>query len=85
MSQIFADMCGPLAEEPGGVGVKRPERLRGNGFLRIAIDGPRNGKNAMLIAPDVGRVHVRVSGTDEKLMIARSCGHQITRGSLGRF
>jgi acetate kinase len=42
------------------------------GFLGIALDGPRNARNAPLISGRRSVVRVRVIPTDEELMIARS-------------
>ena len=60
----------------GGVGENAPlirERICDQlGFLGIALDKRRNGKNAPLISTSIGRVKVRVIRTDEELMIARS-------------
>jgi acetate kinase len=59
-----------------GIGENAPlirQRIcNGLGFLGIELDQERNAKNAPLISPDAGRVKVRVIGTDEELMIARS-------------
>src|ERR1700675_3143087 len=55
----------------GGIGENAPlVRTRicdGLGFLGIALDRPRNAKNAPLISPDAGRVAVRVIRTDEEV------------------
>ena len=50
--------------------VIRKRICEGLGFLGVAIDSRRNGKNSALIS--TGRVKVRVIRTDEELMIARS-------------
>jgi len=68
-----------------GIGENAP-RIRkricdGLGFLGIALDPTRNGKNAPLISRDAGRVAVRVIRTDEELMIARS----VLRSGAGGF
>ena len=60
----------------GGIGQHAPlVRSRicdGLGFLGVTLDDRRNADNAPLISPARGRVKVRVIGTDEELMIARS-------------
>ncbi len=60
----------------GGVGEHAaPVRARicsGLGFLGLEIDAARNANHAGVISTDTSRVTVRVIGTDEELMIARS-------------
>jgi acetate kinase len=59
-----------------GIGENAPairQRIcEGLGFLGVELNRARNAKNAPLISPDSGRVKVRVIGTDEELMIAKS-------------
>src|ERR1017187_7069408 len=72
----------------GGIGENAPlirERIcDGLGFLGIELDPQRNGKNAPLICPDVGRGKLRVICTDEQLMIARSVARVLNLGSAGK-
>ena len=60
----------------GGIGensaVARARICAGLDFLGIAMCEERNAINATLISRDSGRVAVRVIGTDEELMIAKS-------------
>ena len=60
----------------GGIGENAPAvRARiceGLGFLGIELNESRNATHANVISSDAGRVSVRVIGTDEELMIARS-------------
>ena len=60
----------------GGIGENCPSiRARicdGLGFLGIELNDSRNAENAAVISLDPGRAAVRVIGTDEELMIARS-------------
>jgi len=60
----------------GGIGENSPVIRRriceGLGFLGIALDARRNGRNAPLISARSGGVKVRVIQTDEELMVARS-------------
>ncbi len=60
----------------GGIGENAPlVRARicdGLGFLGIALGESRNADTAAVISTDASRVTVRVSPTDEDLMIARS-------------
>ena len=59
-----------------GIGENAPAvraRIReGLGFLGIELNESRNATHANVISSDAGRVSVRVIGTDEELMIARS-------------
>ena len=69
----------------GGIGEHAP-RVRkricdGLGFLGIDLNQKRNAKSAPLISADAGRVKVRVIGTDEELMIARSVTRVLNLGS----
>jgi acetate kinase len=70
----------------GGIGENAP-RIRevigdGLGFLGIALHRERNAKNAMLLAPDTGRVKVTVIRTDEELMLGRPVPRILNLGSL---
>ena len=69
-----------------GIGENAPfirERIcDGLGFLGIELNHKRNAKNAPLISPDAGRVKVRVIGTDEELMIARSVTRVLNLGPI---
>jgi acetate kinase len=60
----------------GGIGENAPlirSRICDQlGFLGIELDESRNVKNAPLISTDGSRAAVRVIGTDEEIMIARS-------------
>jgi acetate kinase len=70
----------------GGIGENAPlirERIcDGMGFLGIELNQKRNAKNASLISPDAGRVKVRVTRTDEELMIAKSTTRVLNLGSI---
>jgi acetate kinase len=70
----------------GGIGENAPlirERIcDGLGFLGIELNQKRNTKNAPLISPDAGRVKVRVTRTDEELVIARSVTRVLSLGSI---
>ena len=70
----------------GGIGENAPlirERIcDGLGFLGIELNQKRNTKNAPLISPDAGRVKVRVTRTDEELVIARSATRVLSLGSI---
>ena len=70
----------------GGIGENAPlirERIcDGLGFLGIELNQTRNTKNAPLISPDAGRVKVRVTPTDEELVIARSATRVLSLGSI---
>jgi acetate kinase len=69
-----------------GIGENAPfirERIcEGLGFLGIELNHKRNAENAPLISPDSGRVKVRVIGTDEELMIARSVTRVLNLGPI---
>ncbi len=60
----------------GGIGenapLVRPRICDGLGFLGIALNESRNAETAGVISTDASRVTVRVTPTDEDLMIARS-------------
>jgi len=60
----------------GGIGENAPAvyaRIReGLGFLGIELNESCNATHANVISSDAGRASVRVIGTDEELMIARS-------------
>jgi acetate kinase len=60
----------------GGIGENAPAvyaRIREElGFLGIELNESRNATHANVISSDAGRASVRVIGTDEELMIARS-------------
>ncbi len=60
----------------GGIGENAPvvrSRICDQlGFLGIELDEVRNARNASLVSTDGSKVGVRVIGTDEELMIARS-------------
>jgi len=60
----------------GGIGESAPlirERIcQGLGFFGIELNNARNADTARVISADAGRVTVRVTPTDEELMIARS-------------
>jgi acetate kinase len=70
----------------GGIGENAPAvRKRicdGLDFLGVELNENRNAKNASLISPDAGRVQVRVIGTDEELMIARSVARVLNLASI---
>jgi acetate kinase len=70
----------------GGIGENAPpirERIcDGLGFLGIELNQKRNTKNAPLISPGAGRVKVRVTRTDEELVIARSVTRVLSLGSI---
>jgi acetate kinase len=69
----------------GGIGEQAPViRARicsGLEFLGIELDGKLNAANAGIISTDANRVTVRVIGTDEELMIARSVGRVLGLGT----
>jgi acetate kinase len=64
----------------GGVGENAPQvrhRIcRGLGFLGIELDEDRNAANAAVISNDTSRVSVRVIGTDEETIIAKSVSRE---------
>jgi len=68
----------------GGIGENAPAiRARicaGLGFLGLAVDGRRNGRNAPVISAPTSRVTVRVIHTDEESMIARATGRVVGPG-----
>ena len=69
----------------GGIGENAPlirKRIcDGLDFLGIKVDQMRNAANAPLISSDADRVKVRVIGTNEELMIARSVIRVLNLGS----
>jgi acetate kinase len=73
----------------GGIGENAPpvrERIcDGLGFLGIELDGESNAKNAPLISSEAARVKVRVIGTDEELVIARSVNRVLDLGQIGKL
>lgn len=69
----------------GGSSSIRERVCGGLGFLGIELDQKRNAKNAPLISPDAGRVAVRVIGSDEGLMIARSVTHVLRLGACWKI
>ena len=62
----------------GRIGENAPEVRRrvcdGLGFLGVALDGPRNDVGAAVISAEGRPATVRVSRTDEKVVIARATG-----------
>jgi len=69
----------------GGIGENAPavrERIcAGLGFLGIALDRRRNGRNVPVISRNTSRVQVRVIRTDEELMLARSVWRVLKHGA----
>ena len=68
----------------GGIGENAPLiRARvcaGLGFLGVELNETRNGRNALLVSPDAGRVAVRVMHTDEEWMIAKTVCRVLSLG-----